>query len=68
MTLKIDSGVEALQEQVAKHSQSTQDMKSGVQALQRQTAEISEAMEQAKLRTSLAAIASSRGTLILTAS
>jgi hypothetical protein len=43
-------------------------MKSGVQSMQRQTAEIKEAMEQAKLRTSLAAIDSYRGTLMLTAS
>ncbi|KAF8532232.1 hypothetical protein JB92DRAFT_3103962 [Gautieria morchelliformis] len=52
LTLKIDSGVEALLEQGAKNSQLTQDMKSGVQALQETTAGISGAMEQAKQRTS----------------
>ncbi|KAF8478235.1 hypothetical protein JB92DRAFT_1856021 [Gautieria morchelliformis] len=50
LTLKIDSGIEVLQEQGAKLSQSMQDMKSGVQSLQRQTAENSQAMEQAKLQ------------------
>ncbi|KAF8527686.1 hypothetical protein JB92DRAFT_2865847 [Gautieria morchelliformis] len=49
LTLKIDSGVEVLQEQGAKLSQSAEDMKSGVQSLQRQTAENSQVMEQAKL-------------------
>ncbi|KAF8507625.1 hypothetical protein JB92DRAFT_690694 [Gautieria morchelliformis] len=52
LMLKIDSGVEALQEQGAKNGQLTQDTKSGVQALQEMTAGISEAMEQAKQRTS----------------
>jgi hypothetical protein len=50
--MKIDSGVEALQELGAKNIQSTQVIESGVQALQEKTAEIGEAIEQAKLRTS----------------
>jgi hypothetical protein len=65
LALKIDSGVEALQEQGAKHNQSTQDVKSGVQSLQRQTADISQAMEQAKLRASHVSGVSKRGKLIL---
>jgi hypothetical protein len=49
--MKIDSGVEALQELGAKNIQSAQVMESGVQALQEKTDEIGEAIEQAKLCT-----------------
>ncbi|KAF8522649.1 hypothetical protein JB92DRAFT_3110486 [Gautieria morchelliformis] len=52
LTLKIDSGVEALQAQGAKNSQLTQDMKGGVQGLQETTTAISGAMEQTKQHTS----------------
>jgi hypothetical protein len=73
VTLKIDSGVEALQEQAAKNTQSIEDVAgstqaiiSNVQLLQSQNAHISEAIEAGRLRMLHAAGPSFRGTLGLT--